>query len=153
MRRVFLLSACGLALFARTLSQDELKLLEDSGGWEYITISDNDAGIQTTHTCFDGQPHPDQCSGTLTLNADDSFVQQVHIHGQTVARHGKYELDDDQLAFFDEFGTRDGPYHLTLDSQSKRLTLEMPQVRAELELEKEYKKHRRTAGQQSSPSK
>jgi hypothetical protein len=137
-----LLSAFALTVFARTLSQDELKLLQDSGGWEYITISDDHSGVQTTHTCFDGQPHPDECSGTLTLNAGKTFVQQVHIHGQTVSRHGKYELDNDQIAFYDEFGTRDGPYQLTLDAQAKRLTLETPQVRAELELEKEYKKPR-----------
>ena len=134
--------ALAFTLSARSLSPDELKLLQDPGGWEYITISDNHAGIQTKHTCFDGQPHPDECSGTLTLNADNTFVQQVHIHGQTVARHGKYELDGDQIAFYDEFGTRDGPYRLMLDLLTKRLTLEMPQVRAELELEKEYKKHR-----------
>lgn len=135
-----LLSACALALFARTLSEDELKLLQDPGGWEYISISDNESGVQTQHTCFDGRPHPDECGGSLTLNADNSFVQQVHIHGKTVARHGNYELNDGQIAFYDEFGTRDGPYQLTLDTPSKRLILEMPQVRAELELEKEYKK-------------
>jgi hypothetical protein len=134
--------ALAFALFARSLSPDQLKLLQDSGGWEYITMSDDHAGVQTQHTCFDSQPHPDECSGTLTLNPDNTFVQQVHIHGQTVARHGKYELDGDQIAFYDEFGTRDGPYRLTLDAKSKRLTIEMPQVRAELELEKEYKKRR-----------
>lgn len=138
-----LVFAIALGLLARQLSQDELKLLQDSGGWEFITISDDHAGIQTQHTCFDGKPHPNECSGTLTLNPDHSFVQQVHIHGQTVARHGKYELDGNQIAFYDEFGARDGPYTLTLDEKSKRLTLEMSQVRDELELEKEYKKHRR----------
>lgn len=127
---------------ARELNQDELKMFQDPGGWEYITISDDHAGIQTQHTCFDGQPHPNECSGTLTLNPDNTFVQQVHIHGKTVARHGKYELDGTQIAFLDEFGTKDGPYQLTIDAQAKRLTLEMPQVRAELELEKEYRKDR-----------
>jgi hypothetical protein len=137
------LVGCALCLSGRdTLNQDELKMLQDPGGWEYVTISDQDAGIQTTHTCFDGQPHPQECSGTLTLNPDNTFAQQVHIHGQTVARHGKYELDGSELAFFDEFGTKDGPYRLTIDSQAKRLTLEMPQVRDEFVLEKEYKKQR-----------
>jgi hypothetical protein len=125
------------------LSQDELKMLQDAGGWEYITISDQDAGIQTKHTCFDGQPHPQECSGTLTLNPDNTFVQQVHIHGKTDARNGTYQLDGLEIAFFDEFGTRDGPYQLTIDTQAKRLTLEMPQVRDEFVLEKEYKKQRR----------
>jgi hypothetical protein len=135
----------GLTVFlsARdTFTSDELKLLQDPSGWEYITISDADAGIQTKHTCFDGQPHPEECSGTLTLHPDNTFVQQVHIHGKTDARHGRYEIDGKQITFFDEFGTRDGPYEFTLDTQAKRLTLEMPQVRDELELEKEYRKQR-----------
>lgn len=133
---------CALGTSGRDLSSDELKLLQDSGGWEYIAISDQDAGIQTQHTCFDGQPHPQECGGTLTLQPDNTFVQQVHIHGQTVARHGTYQIDGSQIAFFDEFGTRDGPYQLTLDAQAKKLTLEMPQVKDELLLEKEYKKQR-----------
>lgn len=134
----------------QTLGHDELKLLQDAGGWEYITISDADAGIQTKHTCFDGQPHAGECSGTLTLNADNTFLQQVHIHGKSVARHGKYEIDGAQISFFDEFGTKDGPYQITIDMQAKRLTLEMPQVRDELELEKEYKAAKR---RQSPPAK
>jgi hypothetical protein len=128
-----------------SLSQDDLKLLQDPGGWEFITITDSDSGIQTQHTCFDGQPHPQQCSGTLTLNPDNAFTQQVHIHGQSVARHGKYELDGSQISFYDEFGNRDGPYRLSLDARAKRLTLEMPQVRDELVLEKEYKRQRLAA--------
>jgi len=123
-------------------SQDELKMLQDPAGWEYVRISDQDAGVQTQHTCFDGQPHPQECSGTLTMNADNSFVQQVHIHGQTVARHGAYRLDDSGIAFFDEFGTEDGPYRFTIDMKAKRLTLEMPQVRDEFVLEKKYKRQR-----------
>jgi hypothetical protein len=134
------------ALSARdSLSQDDLKLLLDPGGWEFITITDSDSGIQTQHTCFDGQPHPQECSGTLTLHPDNTFTQRVHIHGQTVARQGKYELDGSQISFFDEFGNRDGPYRLTLDAHAKRLTLEMPQVRDELVLEKEYKRQRLAA--------
>ena len=145
-KRAFLCGAAVAAIAtymsARELNQDELKMLQDPGGWEYITIGDDDAGIQTQHTCFDGQPHPNECSGTLRLDADHTFVQQVHIHGKTVARHGTYALDGSQITLFDEFGTKDGPYQLTIDTHAKRLTLEMPQVRAELELEKEYKKER-----------
>jgi hypothetical protein len=136
-----------LAASGRDLNQDELKLLQDPGGWEYITISDQDAGIQTQHTCFDGQAHPSECTGTLTLNPDNKFVQQVHIHGQTDARRGTYQLDGSEISFFDEFGTRDGPYRLTLDSHAKKLTLEMPQVKDELLLEKEYKKQRQNKPQ------
>ena len=123
----------------RSLSPDELKVLQDPGGWEYIKVSDDDAGIQTEHVCFDGQPHPNQCSGKLTLSADKTFVKQITIHGENVDRHGTYELDDDGVAFFDEFGTRDGPYTLQLDANAKTLVLSMPQVKLELELESQYK--------------
>src|SRR3954462_10852757 len=97
------------------LSHDQLKMLKDPGGWEYVEIDDSDAGIQTQHTCFDGKPHPDVCSGTLTLSSGNTFVQKVTVHHQSVARHGTYEVDGDQLAFFDEFGTPDGPYTVAID--------------------------------------
>jgi hypothetical protein len=115
------------------LNDDQLKMLKDPGGWEYVEIEDSDAGIQTQHTCFDGKPHPDVCSGTLTLSSGgDTFVQKVTVHHQSVARHGTYELDGDQLAFFDEFGTRDGPYTVAIDPDKTSLSLRMPQVHLEL---------------------
>lgn len=121
------------ALSARDgLSDDRIKLLHDPGGWEYIKIEDSDAGIQTEHTCFDGTPHPDVCSGTLTLSAGNTFVQQVSVHHQTVSRHGTYTLDGDQLAFFDEFGTKDGPYTISIDPEKTSLSLRMPQVHMDL---------------------
>jgi hypothetical protein len=127
------------------LTADELKMLQDPDGWEYITVTDPDSGIQTKHTCFDGQPHPDECSGTLTLKPDNTFVQKVHIHGDTVERHGQYELDGKEITFIDELGTRDGPYTLDINVKTKQMTLQITQnsgvlVRIELELEKEYKK-------------
>lgn len=134
-----------------TLSQDQLKMLQDPGGWQYVTITDPDSGIQTKHTCFDGQPHPNSCSGTLTLNPDNTFIQQVRIHGKADARRGTYRLDGMHIAFFDEFGTEDGPYQLTIDTQQKQLLLDMPQVHDVLELEKEYKKQ--LARPQSTPAK
>jgi hypothetical protein len=124
---------------ATGLTKDEMTLLQDTGGWEYISLSDSDNGVQTTHTCFDGTPHPDGCSGTLRLSADNTFLQSVHIHGQSVQRHGTYQLDGNQIAFFDEFGTKDGPYTLQLNAQAKSLVLQMPQIRIQLELEKEYR--------------
>lgn len=127
------------------LSTDELNLLQDSGGWEYLSMSDSDDGVPTTHTCFDGTPHPEQCSGTLGLTAGNTFVQNVHIHGQDIQRRGNYQLDGNQIAFFDELGTKDGPYTLELNSQNKSLVLKMPQVRIELELEKQYKADRKKA--------
>lgn len=120
------------------LSSPQLKLLQDPGGWEYILISDNDAGIQTQHTCFDGSPHPDECSGSLTLAPQGSFVQQTFVHHQRVARQGTYQLDGNQLSFFDEFGTRDGPYTLTLDAQKNLLLLDNPPLHIELELHSQY---------------
>lgn len=130
-----MLFVSALSLSARdTLSDDQLKLLHDPGGWEYTTVSDADGGIQTKHTCFDGRPHPEECSGTLTLHTDNTFVQSVHIHGETVQRHGNYELDGSQLSLYDEFGTRDGPYSIDIDTDKKSMTMQMPQVRIELQL-------------------
>jgi hypothetical protein len=136
------------------LNDDELKMLQDPAGWEYITVSDPDNGIQTKHTCFDGQPHPGECSGTLTFNSDGTFMQKVHIHGETVERHGQYELDGKEITLIDELGTRDGPYSLELDVQSKQMSLEITQaagvlVRIELMLEKEFKKQ--LQGQKHQP--
>jgi hypothetical protein len=130
-----------LAAFAAggSLSTDELKLLQDPGGWEYIKVSDQDAGIQTQHVCFDGEPHPQQCSGRLMFNPDNTFVKRISIHGQAVDRHGTYQIDDEQISFFDEFGTRDGPYSMDLDTNAKTLVLSMPQVKLELQLESQYK--------------
>jgi len=65
-------------------------------------------------------------------------VQSVRIHGQTVQRHGNYQLDGRELAFFDEFGTKDGPYTLEINTQTKHLKIQMPQVQIELELESQY---------------
>jgi hypothetical protein len=140
-KTLLLFCALSASVSARdSLNEDQLKMLHDSGGWQYIEVSDSDNGMAVTHTCFDGHPHPDVCSGTLTLKDDNTFQQDVSIHGQNVPRHGTYKLDGDQLAFFDELGTQDGPYTIDLDLQGKSLTLKMPQVRIVLELEKEYKR-------------
>ena len=142
-----------LALFFATLNTDQMKMLQDPGGWEYLAISDADNGIQTKHTCFDGQPHPNECSGTLIFNANNTFVEKVHIHGKSVERHGGYQLNGNEVTFFDELGTSDGPYTVEVNTQTKRLVLEIKQaagtlVRSELELETEYKKHKQA---QSKP--
>lgn len=132
-----MLFVSALALIARgPLNDDQLKMLHDPGGWEYITVSDADDGIQTKHTCFDGRPHPEECSGELTFHTDDTFVQSVHIHGKTVQRHGNYELDGSEISLYDEFGTRDGPYTIDIDTDKKSMTMEMPQVRIELQLKR-----------------
>lgn len=135
---LLVVAASGLVAARAGLSTDELKLLQDAGGWQYVTVSDRDAGIQTQHVCFDGQPHPDQCSGTLRFHPDKTFVKQITIHGQNVDRHGTYQLDDNQVSFYDEFGNRDGPYDMELNPKTKILVLSMPQIRIELELEGQY---------------
>ncbi|HMF76373.1 MAG TPA: lipocalin family protein [Bryobacteraceae bacterium] len=138
---VLLLFAFAAGVSAHSdLNEDQLEMLLDSDGWQYIVLSDADGGIQTNHTCFDGRPHPDVCSGTLTFSEDNTFVANIYIHGKNVPRNGTYKLDGDQLAFFDEFGTRDGPYTIELDVDAKSLIMKMPQVRVVLELEKEYKR-------------
>jgi hypothetical protein len=145
-----ILGLCFVALLAIPLSafedlnQDQIKLLKDDGGWEYTKLSDDSSGVPTEHTCFDGSPHPDECSGSLMLGDDEKFVQQVIIEGKAVARHGTYKLDGDQLAFFDEFGTRDGPYTAEIDTIKKTMVLSMPQIRMELTLESEYHKKKKS---------
>jgi hypothetical protein len=59
-------------------------------------------------------------------------VQKVTVHHQSVARHGTYEIDGDRLAFFDEFGTKDGPYTVAIDADKLSMSLRMPQVHMEL---------------------
>ena len=126
-----------------SLNQDQIKLLKDPGGWEYTKLSNDTSGFPTEHTCFDGTPHPNECSGSLTLVDDQKFVQQVIVQGQAVTRNGTYQLDGDQLAFFDEFGTRDGPYTAQIDAIKKTMVLAMPQIRMELTLESEYHKKKK----------
>jgi hypothetical protein len=126
-------------LFARDLSQDDLKLLQDPAGWQYITITDPDNGIQTKHTCFDGQPHPNVCSGILIFRSDSTFTQTVYVHGRSVRRHGRYQVDGEQVTFFDEFGTADGPYTIALNPDMKTLDLDSQAVHIELKLETAYR--------------
>jgi hypothetical protein len=133
--RASLLLAGAAVLFAFSdLSRDQVKMLQDPAGWDYLKMTDT--GIQTDHDCFDGKLHPDTCSGRLTFSADNKFLQDVKIQGQSAPRHGTYTLEDDQLAFFDELGTRDGPYTIRIDTETKSLLMDMPQVHIELILHK-----------------
>ena len=117
-----------------TLNQDQLKMLQDSGGWDYLKMTDT--GMQTDHSCFDGKFHPETCSGRLTFSDDNKFTQVVKIEGQEVPRHGTYTLEDDQLTFLDELETRDGPYTIEIDAQKKALLMYTSAVRIELVLHK-----------------
>jgi hypothetical protein len=157
MRHFFSFTLMAMLLLATALSarqnltQQQLKLLQDPGGWQYITVTDPDSGIQTKHTCFDGKPHPEECSGTLTLKPENTFVQGIHIHGQQVQRHGTYQLTGNQLAFYDEFGTQDGPYTIAIDAEKNVMTIEMPQVHLELMLERAYRDAIKKANQHKIP--
>lgn len=111
-------------------SAEQLKMLKSPSGWDYFKMTDT--GMRTEHPCFAGKPPTDECSGRLVLGIDNRFVQEVVIHGQAVQRHGTYTLRGDQLTFVDELETKDGPYTVSLDSQSTALVLAMPQVRIEL---------------------
>jgi hypothetical protein len=146
----------GMGGFAEgDLNPDQLKMLKDPGGWEYIKMSDADKGVQTQHTCFDGHPHPDECSGTLTLTSSNTFIQSVSIHGQTVERHGTYRLEGNQLTFLDELETPDGPYSVSVDLQAKTMVMQMSpaggSVRSEFQLEREYRKQMREHGKADKP--
>jgi hypothetical protein len=123
------------------LNRDQLKLLQDPAGWEYIKMTSS--GMQTEHTCFDGKPHPETCSGRLTLSTDNTFVQEVTIQGQRVPRHGTYTLEGDQLTFIDELEQSDGPYTIEVDTDKKSLAMYMPQVRIELISEKALRDRKR----------
>ncbi len=141
LRATLLLAGATLLAAFSTLNQDQLKMLQDPGGWDYLKMSDS--GIQTDHSCFDGKLHPDSCSGRLTFSADNTFTQVVKIEGQEVPRHGTYTLENDQLALFDELGTRDGPYTIQIDTQTKALVMDMPQVHLELILHKSLREKKR----------
>ncbi len=103
------------------LSPQQVKLLKDPSGWDYIKMSDT--GMQTEHPCFNGQPPTEECNGRLIFGTDGKFSQSVTIHGQTVPRHGTYTLEGDQVTLVDELETKDGPYTVEIDTQAKTLVL------------------------------
>jgi hypothetical protein len=127
------------------LDQDQLKLFNDPQGWEYIAIFDHDNGVQMQHQCFvEGSPGTGACRGMLFLPPDGHFTQTVTVHGSTLERHGTYELDDDQLTFQDELGTKDGPYTVDLKTDEKSMRISMRQsgvlIGAALKLKNQSKK-------------
>jgi hypothetical protein len=140
-RATLLLSAAAVLSAFSTIDRDQLKMLQDPAGWEYLKMTDT--GMRTEHGCFDGTLHPDTCSGRLTFSTDNKFAQEVKIQGQAAPRHGTYTLEDDQLSLFDELGTRDGPYTIQIDTQTKSLVMDMPQVHIELVLHKSLRDKKR----------
>jgi hypothetical protein len=125
------------------LTRDELALLRDAGGWEYQTITDANNGFETQATCFD-QASTGQCRGNLLFRPDGSFTQTISAHGRSMHRGGKYAVTGNDVTFWDEHGTKDGPYHVSLDPVGKSLRVETTQagvkVQMDLLLESEFKK-------------
>jgi hypothetical protein len=132
---------------AADLSTDQLRMLQDAGGWQYLEMNSSAIGVQTEHPCFDGQPHPDECSGTLTFSQDNTFVQDLVIDGRSYRRHGTYQLDGDQLSLFDELQTQDGPYTLLVNLEQKTLVMQMSpsggNVRCRFILNRKYQEKRK----------
>jgi hypothetical protein len=125
---------CGvlLAIFGSVclaLDEDQVKLFHDAQGWAYVSIFDHDNGMQMQHQCFvEGSPAEGACRGMLYLSADGNFRQTVTVHSRTLERHGTYELDDDQLTFQDELGTKDGPYTVDINTDEKTMRISMSQA-------------------------
>ena len=145
MRQAFLRTvAIAAAPFAVAgLNRDQTDMLEDSGGWEYLTITDANNGFETQHVCFDEKGRG-QCTGRLLLRKDGTFLQSVSGHGKSMDRHGTYTLDADDLTFSDELGTKDGPYTVKLDVPSSTLEIATTQagvtIKVRLMLEREFRK-------------
>jgi hypothetical protein len=140
---LFLLLLPCTVIFA-ALSSDDTNMLQDSGGWEYLSISDANNGFKTSHVCFDEEKGKGDCRGTIVFRKDGSFTQDISAEGKNLRRHGTYELTDDGIVFIDELATKDGPYTLAFDHANSVLTLETVQagvtIRTKLQLEKEFRR-------------
>jgi hypothetical protein len=138
-------AALAFPLAAGTLTDDQKKMLMDPRGWQYIAILDEDNGLQMRHQCF-VQDHPETgaCEGTLQLTSDRTFSQRVTVHGESLVRHGTYDLDNDQMTLKDELGTKDGPYVVEVNDDKKTMRISMRQagvlVGADLQLVSEYER-------------
>src|SRR3954454_16788929 len=74
------------------VTSDELNILQDSEGWEYLKII-TENGFPTNHPCFYGTPHREQCRGILTFGSDERFVKKIFIKGQPDSRTGRYKVE------------------------------------------------------------
>src|SRR3954464_10043506 len=82
-----------------SLSSDDTTLLQDSGGWEYLSISNVNNGFKTSHVCFDEQKGKGDCRGTIVFRKDLSFAQNISAEGKNLRRYGTYDLTDDGIVF------------------------------------------------------
>jgi hypothetical protein len=127
------------------LTDDQVKMLKDPLGWEYLDLFQKNNGFPTKHVCFsEGESGSSECQGVLKLHDDGTFVQEVTIQGTPVPRHGTWNLDGDQLTMWDELGTKDGPYTVELNLDAKTMRISMDDagviVGAHFKLEREYQK-------------
>lgn len=118
-----------------------------------MSITDSDNGFETHHVCFDPAT-PGTCKGSLLFRPDGTFKKSIEVHGESVDRGGTYQVDGNNILFFDEFNNKDGPYTAQLNKDEKTLVLEMVAAgvhfRMELLQEKEF--HRRQEGRKKPPS-
>ena len=139
---------------AIALTPGELSLLQDPGGWEFLSITDADNGFETHHVCFDPNK-PGACSGNLLFRTDMTFKKSIKVPGNTVDRGGTYQVEANTVLFLDEFNNKDGPYTAQIDTDAKTLVLEMVQAgvhfRMELLQEKEFQRRKKEAQKKSAP--
>jgi hypothetical protein len=131
-------------LAAQSLSQEDLAIIQDPGGWEYISITETNNGFKTDSVCFN-EGQKGRCQGTLAFHTDGTYAQNVTVTPKSVNRQGKYEISGPAITLYDAFGTKDGPYTIALDKTAHTLTLETVQTgvisRIKLELESSYRVH------------
>lgn len=133
------------------LDDERLKMLHDAQGWEYVSIFDHDNGMPMQHQCFvEGAAGEGACRGTLIFSNNGNFQQSVTAHGKTLDRHGTYELDDDQLTFEDELGTKDGPYKVEINTDEKTMRFSMRQAGVEIGASLKLKNAPKKSGTQQS---
>ena len=117
-----------------SLTAEQLKLLKDPYGWDYVKIVDDRQGIN--QTCSDTPQNGGQCYGRIVLGSDNKFVQTAVIRNKATPRRGTYKLENDQLTLVDEQGNEDGPYTIEVDTLTKTLAIYAPQLRTEFESHK-----------------
>jgi hypothetical protein len=125
------------------LTADETAMVQDPGGWEYLTITDANNGFDTQAVCF-AKEFTGECRGTLLFRTDNTFRQDISAHGRSMHRGGLYEINDDEITFWDEHDTQDGPYSISINSEEKTMHIEATHAgvatKMDLMLESEFKK-------------
>lgn len=146
-----LIAACAFGLAA--LTSDQIAMLHDPQGWEYMAVFDQNNGMQENHACFVQGAPSDACRGTMKFTKDGHFIQDIYIHGRAVVRHGTYEIDGSEITLKDELGTADGPYTLDIKPNADSMRMSMNSggvlIGADLKLVNSSKKKKPTKGKSS----